>query len=498
MTIAATRSGKVEGVERDGVHVFRGIPYAAPPVGARRWKPPQREQSWDGVRDATQFSAQSAQSEFALTKMLGGARPPYSEDSLYLNVWTPGCDDAARPVMLWIHGGAFIWGAGDTPWYDGTNFARHGDVVVVTINYRLGPFGYLHLDELFGSEYAGSGNLGLLDQIAALEWVRDCIAAFGGDPQRVTIFGESAGGGSVGTLLGTPRAQGLFGAAIPQSGAASWVSGPRRATEVAALVFEHLGVRADDTDAALAASTDDIINAMPNFRENGVNQLPFQPVVDGTVLPQPPLAAIAAGNSAGVRVLTGTNRHETTLFVLADPAYGTLTFDAVCERAVAAVGPEGASVVDGYRARRPGASPQEVWIELATDTLFRLPAIRLLEAQGNHAPVWSYLFTWETPAFGGLLRSTHALEIPFVFDTLDRGGAAMLTGNGSERARIARAMHEAWIAFARSGDPSHPGLPDWPAYEPPRRATMRFDERCEVVDDPAGGDRAALEAVIPT
>src|SRR5690242_13095256 len=190
MTIVATRSGKVEGFEDRGIQVFKGIPYASPPVGRLRWRPPQPEQAWDGVRDATKFSAQCAQSPFAMTQMMGGEPPVVSEDSLYLNVWTPGCDDAKRPVLFWIHGGAFIWGSGDTPWYDGTKFAQHGDVVVVTINYRLGPFGFMHLADLY-PELEGSGNLGILDQIAALAWTRDCIAAFGGDPDRVTIFGES-------------------------------------------------------------------------------------------------------------------------------------------------------------------------------------------------------------------------------------------------------------------------------------------------------------------
>ncbi len=273
MTIVDTRSGKVEGFERDGVHVFRGIPYALPPVGTRRWQLPQPEESWEGVRDATEFSAQSAQSEFAMTKLLGGPKPVISEDSLYLNVWTPACDDARRPVMVWIHGGAFIWGSGDTPWYDGTNFAAHGDVVVVTINYRLGPFGFLHLADLFDGAFAGSGNLGIADQIAALEWVRDCIAAFGGDPYHVTVFGESAGGGSIGTLLGTPAAQGLFTGAIPQSGAASWYATSDRATDMAARVVERLGVKAGDVDALLATSMDAVIRAMPNFVEDGVERV---------------------------------------------------------------------------------------------------------------------------------------------------------------------------------------------------------------------------------
>jgi para-nitrobenzyl esterase len=493
MTIVATRSGKVEGFERHGVHVFRGIPYAAPPVGTLRWQPPQREEAWAGTRDAAKFSAQSAQTEFALAKLMGEHQPANSEDSLYLNVWTPACDDARRPVMVWIHGGAFIWGAGDTPWYDGTQFANHGDVVVVTINYRLGPFGFLHLADLFDGAFAGSGNAGILDQIAALEWVRDCIAAFGGDPDRVTVFGESAGAASVGTLLGTPDARGLFNAAIAQSGAASWVSTRERATGVATRVVENLGIRAGDTDALLAVSTEKILAALPAFREDGVAALPFQPVVDGTVLHEPPLSAIAVGNAAGVRVLTGTNLTEMTLFTLADPALATLDDTGVRDRLRHAFGSAGDGVFDSYRARRPGVTPQELWLELSTDGVFRIPAIRLLEAQHAHAPVWSYLFTFESPVFGGILRSTHALEITFVFDNLNRGGAELLTGTGPERQGIADAMHRAWIAFARGGDPNHPGLPAWPRYDLTRRATMRFDTECELLDDPGRDDRVAFD-----
>ncbi len=497
MTIVDTRSGKIEGFERDGVHVFRGIPYAVPPVGARRWHLPQPEESWEGVRDATEFSAQSAQSPFAMTQLFGGQETVVREDSLYLNVYTPACDDARRPVMVWIHGGAFVWGSGDTPWYDGTNFASHGDVVVVTINYRLGAFGFLHLAELFGDAVAGSGNLGIADQIAALEWVRDCIAAFGGDPHHVTVFGESAGGGSIGTLLGTPAARGLFTGAIPQSGAASWVSTSDRATTVAARLIERLGVKPGDLDALLATSMDAVIDAMPAFVEDGVSALPFQPVVDGVVLPQPPLDAIAGGNSAGVHVLTGTNRHEMTLFHLADPTLATLDEARVRARVRVWFGDAGDAVVDSYRARRPNASPQELWLDLSTDAVFRVPAIRMLEAQLPHAPVWSYLFTWETPVFGGVLRSTHALEIPFMWDNLGRQGAEMFTGTGPERQAIADAMHLAWTAFARAGDPNHAGLPAWPRYDLDRRATMRFDVACEVLDDPDGEDRAAAEAATP-
>jgi para-nitrobenzyl esterase len=491
MTIADTRSGKVEGAEEGGVQVFKGIPYATPPVGALRWRPPQTEQAWDGVRDATKFSAQSAQSPFALTAMMGGPEPVVSEDSLYLNVYTPACDDAKRPVMLWIHGGAFIWGSGDTPWYDGTHFAQHGEVVVVTINYRLGPFGFLHLADLI-PELAGSGNCGILDQIAALEWTRDCIGAFGGDPDQVTIFGESAGAGSIGALLGTPAARGLFTKAIAESGAATWVATRERATEVAKQVITNLGVPEADLEALQAKSMQEVIDAMPTFTENGVASLPFQPVHDGTVLPEPPLDAIRNGSAEGVHVLTGTNKDEMTLFVMADPALGTLSFDDVRTRVVGAIGDAGAALFDELHKLHPDLAAPQLWIAIATEVVFHDPAIRMLEAQQWHGPTWLYWFTWETPAFGGLLKSTHALEIPFVWDNLDKG-ADMLTGTGEERQGIADAMHAAWIAFARTGDPSTPARP-WPQYDTERRATLRFDTTCEVLDDPGREVRIAFES----
>jgi para-nitrobenzyl esterase len=421
-----------------------------------------------------------------LDQMLGGVERPKREDSLYLNVFTPGLDDARRAVMVWIHGGAFMFGEGATPWYDGTNFATHGDVVVVSINYRLGSFGFLHLADLFGDELAGSGNLGLLDQVAALEWVRDNIEAFGGDPNRVTIFGESAGAASVATLLGVPAASGLFTAAIPQSGAVAWYATRERATEIASVVVEQLGVRPGDLDALYAKTTEEIIEAQAAVGlETNSDGLPFQPVIDGTVLPRPALDAIRDGSAAGVRLLVGTNKDEFTLFSILDPGLASLDEGGIRTRVRAYYGDDGIDeFLATYRRVMPGSTLQDQWNAMATDALFRIPAIRLAEAQLPHAPVWSYLFTWESPAFGGLLKSTHAMEIPFVFDTLDQPGSDMFTGDGGERAGIASRTHAAWIAFARDGAPQHGGIPEWPRYDTTRRATMRIDDTFEVIDDP--------------
>jgi len=488
MTIAATRSGKVEGVEHDGVLVFRGIPFAAPPVGPRRFLPPVREAAWDGVRDATRFSPEIAQAELPIARVLGSTGGESNEDGLYLNVWTPACDDARRPVMVWIHGGAYIFGSGSVPWYDGKNFARHGDVVVVTINYRLGPLGFLHLDDEFGPALSGSGNAGILDQVAALEWVRDSIAAFGGNPDDVTIFGESAGANSVGTLLALPAARGLFRKAIAQSGAGAWVASRERAAVVTRLTLERLGV-ARDLETLQQLPLAELFAAQPHaaveLRGTGA-ALMWQPVVDGEVLPQAPIDAVRAGHATGIHLLTGTNQHEVTLFHVLDPALAELD-DARILELLASATEQPAALLGEYRALMPEATPQAVWSALATDAAFRMPAVRLADAQQLHGAAWMYRFTWETPVFGGVLRSTHALEIPFVFDTLDQPGADQFTGDGPERAAIADAMHRVWIAFARTGDPG------WPAYEPVRRPTMRFDREIQVLDDPDGEARRAWE-----
>jgi len=491
MAIAETRSGKVLGTEEGGLHVFRGIPFAQPPVGALRWQRPRREERWSDVRDATRFSAISAQGEWALERMFGADDVTKSEDSLYLNIWTPGLDDRRRPVMVWIHGGGWLNGSGSTPWYDGAHFAQNGDVVLVTINYRLAAFGFLHLVEILGSDYEGSGNLGILDQVAALEWVRDSIEAFGGDAGNVTIFGESAGAGSVGTLLGLPEARGLFHGAIAESGAASWHISGEQATANARRVIDALGVAPDDAGALLSIPAEELIEAQAALGgEGGELGLPFQPVIDGTVLPVSPLETIALGNAAGVRVLIGTNADEMTLFGLMDPHLASIDEAGLLRRARSYHGDSATEIVERYTANRPGSSPADVWIALATDAVFRIPAIRLAESHIPHGSVHNYLFTWATPEFGGVLRSTHALEIPFVFDNLHKPGVGVFTGDGDELQGIADSMHGAWIAFARSGDPSHDDIPAWPQYTRDRRATMRFDVECELLIDPAGDERS--------
>lgn len=509
--VADTTTGAVEGRTKEGVLRFAGVPYAAPPTGRHRFGPPRPATPWTGVRDAGTFGPVSWQAAPALGGLLGGPPPSCDEDCLSLNIQTPALDDGRRPVLVWIHGGGFTSGTGATPWYNGASFVTRGDVVVVSINYRLGALGFLHLAELAGPDHASSGLNGILDQVAALEWVRDNIAGFGGDPGNVTIFGESAGGMSVATLLGLPRARGLFHRAIPQSGAASHTATAEQAARVTEIFCRELGVH--DLDGLLAASPEALLaaqatlpaalardararaeagddaDALPAAEAQELS-LSFQPVVDGIELPVPPLQAVRDGLNASVPLLTGTCRDEWNLFHLATG--GGLDPDRVDARARRLL-PDRPGIVDVYRANRPDASPDELWCALMTDAVFRIPAIELAEAQAAHQPDHTYLyrFTWPSTAFGGALGSCHALEIPFVFNTLDRGGAALFLGDGPIPPDLAPTMQDAWWRFAHTGDPNGGTLPRWSPYDRERRATMTFDAEIREEDDPDGAERAA-------
>ncbi len=412
MTIASTTAGKVQGLEKDGVHQFRGIRFAT----ATRFQPPQPVEPWHDVYEATKFGPILPQNPSGLESMLGKSdATPMAEDALYLNVFTPAVDDAPRPVMVWIHGGAFTAGAGSIPWYSGANLASRGDVVIVTINYRLGAFGFLHLEHLLGAEFAGAGNNGLRDQIAAITWVRDNIAAFGGDPTNITLFGESAGGMSIGTLLGVAGVPDMIRSAIPQSGAADTVDDAEQAMLVTDGILQRLGLTPDSADALLDVSEAQLLEAQAavgnDLATAGTLRLPFAPVVDGTVLTRRPLAAVRDGAAADVRLLVGTTSDEYRLFSLMDRASGPMSDEKLKGRIARAVGHErAADVVDVYRGERPGAANDDVWCDFATDWIFRIPAIRLAEAQSTHqADTYSYLFSYKSTAFDGALgRATRS------------------------------------------------------------------------------------------
>ena len=467
------------------VAVFRGIPYAAPPVGPLRFQPPRPPAPWQGERDATAYGPMAPQNIGVMERVWGAQQLDTDEDCLTLNVWTPRPDSAKRPVMVWIHGGAFVTGSGTTPWYDGRNFVRRGDLVFVTINYRLGALGFLHLAELGGEAYASSGNCGLLDQVAALRWVQDNIDAFGGDPAQVTVFGESAGAASVGTLLGLPAASGLFHRAILQSGACAFVSSRERAAGMAEETFRAAGLDPTDLAGLLGAPVTQLLEAQEKvYTHHAASALPYQPVIDGITLPEAPLDAVAKGSAASVAVVVGTTSEEMKLFTLMDPDLAASDESGMRARITEVFGERAAEALEVYRDNRQGDSNVAVWTAVATDAVFRMPAIRLLEHQvAVNKDCWAYLFTMRSTAFGGALGACHALDIPFVFDNLDRPGVNLFTGDPPGAADLAKAMHSSWVDFARDGDPG------WPRYEPARRATMEFGSTCAVVEDPDRAER---------
>jgi len=511
-----TAPGDLRGRWRDGVARFAGVPFAAPPVGPRRFRPPAPVDPWQGERDATGFGPVSPQNPSLMDALFGGEAEEWDEDCLYLNVWTTapnsttatgttspggGAPGSERlPVMVWIHGGGFEMGSGSSPLYHGERFARAG-VVYVSVNYRLGSLGFLELGHL-DADYAGSGNVGLLDQVAALEWVRDNIAAFGGDPANVTAFGESAGGMSVSLLLAMPAARGLFHKAIVQSGSTAAAKSPRQAADDCGEFMEATGVAgvADLVDAPVAdllaahakmsagrmANPEDVIRRFGN----PLAFLAFRPVADGGAVPAEPLAAIAAGASSGIPLVIGTNLEEWKLFaMMAPPITGV---DALLERMKLVSGdPDGA--LAAYRTDHPDAPPADLEQALLTDMVFRSPACRLADAHGPHAPVWQYRFDWRSPALGGMIGAAHAVEIPFVFDLVEDHRLHVLVG-AEAPVGLARGMHEAWVAFAATGEPNFAGLA-WPQVGDAGRPVLCLDTETTVQSDPQGVTRRFWDGV---
>ncbi len=502
---ASTRYGKLAGEEQGGLFVFKGIPFAAAPTGARRWLAPEKPQAWTGVREAREFAAIAHQNQTAVAVLSAmTVEQPMSEDCLYLNVWTPKLDHARRPVMVWLHGGGFTIGAGSQRIYDGSVLARRGDTVVVTINYRLGPLGFLRLADVTNGKIASSGNEGMLDQIAALEWVRDNIAEFGGDPENVTIFGESAGGMSVGALLGMPPARGLFHKAIPQSGSCNTTASTARANRVAERVLSKLGVSSANGDAIRALTPAQLLTGTLSAdgktpdRELG---MAYQPVLDGTILPREALDMVADGSASGVAVLVGSCLEEWKLFAAMDPNALKLDAKGLAARVSRRLSPQAAdALIDTYqkaRARRGDPTmPPELFSAIETDRVFRMPGVRLAETQGRREPrTYSYLFSWHSPAMHGALGACHALELGFVFGTNDVPGMDRFAGSGPAADRLATQMQDAWLAFARKGDPSCASLGAWPGYTEARRATMVFSENSKLEDAPLDDERRAWDGL---
>ncbi len=487
--IADTASGRIRGSLRNGVAVFRGIPFSQAPVGDLRFRPPQPALPWPGVRDCTQAGPIAPQNVWDLEKLLGAGDMPQDEDCLTLNVWTPSTE-GRRPVMVWIHGGAFATGTGRTPWYEGSRLASMRDVVVVTFNYRLGILGFCYLAEMAGERFASSGMNGILDQIAALEWVRDNISALGGDPTEVTIFGESAGAMSVGTLLGTPAASGLFRRAILQSGACSNTSPPDKATRITMEVLETLGLSTGESAKLADLPVDALLAAQQTVADMRGAYLSFQPVVDGVHLPRSPLESLSLQSAAGVDIIVGTNEEEMKLFGIDDPSLRDVDEPQMIAQMTSLGGhlfdeERARGLISAYRHQFPDLDLGALWFQMLTDYVFRMPATKVAEEQSAFANVYYYLFSWASPAFGGMIGSSHSLEIPFVFDNLDRQGVDMFTGGPDAPGRqpLATTMSSAWTAFAHGRSPAGPGMPDWPPYDLDTRSTMIFDLQCRVEKD---------------
>lgn len=499
----ATTAGKVRGTLQDKVHAFKGIPYAASTAGENRFQPPKKREPWTGVRDCFELGLRSPQ----LLSAFHGAVPPefesmdrdepMGEDCLVLNVWTAGLGHGGkRPVMVWLHGGGYTSGSGGFICYDGTPLAKKHDVVLITLNHRLSVFGYLYLAGIGGEKYADSSNLGNLDIIAALEWVRDNIAAFGGDPGNVTIFGQSGGGGKVSSLMAMPGAKGLFHRAIVQSGAA--VKGTPRdvANKSAELYLSKLNLKPDQIDQLQKMSTEQLL-APTGGGLFGAPGIVLSPVVDGKTLPTDPFDPVAPEISANIPLMIGTVETEVTFFPnqVLDPIDDATLHARVKQTLRNAADDQVDKVIAAYKAGRPGASNTDIYLILASDATFRAGV--LIEAdrkamQGK-APVYQYYFTWRSPVREGKLRSMHTLEIPFVFDNVD--AAKSVTGSGEDRYALADKVSAAWVAFARTGNPNTKLAPHWDAFDTTKRAVMVINDEWKLVNDPHGEEQRLLRSI---
>jgi para-nitrobenzyl esterase len=506
--VAKTAAGKVRGVTIDGVYVFKGVPYGASTAGANRFMPPQPPTPWNGERDALAYGLSAPQSDpnvkrppAATSSLIGElSDKPEGEDCLVLNVWTRGlADGRKRPVMFWIHGGGFQAGSGSSQGYDGANLCKRGDVVVVTINHRLNALGFAFFGDIGGEEFANIGNAGMLDIVAALKWVRDNIENFGGDPNRVMIFGESGGGRKVGTLLAMPAAKGLFHRAVIQSGPTIRVVTREDATFAAQALLDELQIARQDFRKLKDVPLDKLMPAYfsASRKHRFTHSLTgFAPVVDGNTLPQHPFHPAASAVMPEIPVIVGANRTEMTLQLVGDAAAFSLDEAGMMSRAKELFRDKVENIVSVYRRSAPGATPSELFFLMISDYRYCAPIMKIAERRAalGRAPVYAYYFAWETPVQGGRLKSPHALEISFAFDNTEL--SKRFTGGGPRPAALADKMSDAWIAFARSGDPNTDKLPKWTAYSSATRATMVFNDTSAIANDPLGERRKIIQAAL--
>lgn len=491
------KSGKLRGARRDGVFTFKGIRYGQSTADANRFMPPLPVLPWTGVRDALDYGSRAPQNERASAAphvaWIRDTRAT-SEDCLVLNVWTPALGSGKRPVMVYIHGGGFISGSSGAAGIDGTNLAKNGDVVVVSMNHRLNVFGHCYLGA-YDKRFADSGNVGMLDLVAALKWVRDNIAQFGGDAGNVTIFGQSGGASKVAVLMAMPDAKGLFHRAIVQSASsllrmASAQDGERAAWGVLA----ELNIDKSQVDELQRVPANKLLEAMSkSIKETNIDN--NRPTVDGRALPTHPFDPQAPALSSNVPLLIGTCETEVAFDFSQNPKNFSLDAAAARARVQFLLGLDDRAtdaMIAAYKKTHPNATPSELVIQIFSDYKYRQNDIKAAErkaAQGG-APAYMYMFTWRTPVLDGNLKSPHTLCIPFVFGTVDV--AAGITGTSPTRYALSEKVQKAWVAFARSGNPNHGGLPQWKPHSAAERATMIFDNECKTVNDPAGADRIAI------
>jgi para-nitrobenzyl esterase len=493
--VAETAYGKIRGSVTEDIKIFKGIPYGGNTGGANRFMPPTKPAKWTGVRDALAYGPTAPQT-VGTGRGKAGA-PPESEDCLVLNVWTPSVSGGKRPVMVWLHGGGFSTGSGSSAINDGTSLAHTSDVVVVTINHRLNVLGSTYLGEAVGPDFALSGSVGILDIVAALQWVRENISHFGGDPNLVTIFGQSGGGRKVATLMAMPSAKGLFHRAIIESGAVLRLTTPEDAIHTTELLLGELGLKANqarelqNVPIAKLLAANAAVQQKITLREPGMTA--GSPMVDGKALPSHPWDPAGPALSANIPLLIGWAHTEETLYDRPTPEKLALDEAGLKKRAAERVGGDPDQVIAAFRKAHPEATPWDLWILIATDhprgAYTRELAKR--KAAQNGAPAYLYRFDWETPEGGGHMRSPHTIEIQFVFNNIKIAGP--LISKMPEAYALAEKVSAAWVAFARTGNPRTAKLPKWPAYSAKSRDTMIFNNESRVEQDPDHGPRLATE-----